>query len=92
MYIMPFKLCERTKFANGRGKFWIASGDRERESGSRKRVREHMANNYNKKDEPIKYMNMHMYACMCLAFSLLILSLFVVVADERSDNDDARER
>lgn len=32
---MPFKLCERTKFANGRGKFWIASGERERAAAER---------------------------------------------------------
>lgn len=34
---MPFKLCERTKFANGRGKFWIASGERERKRAAAER-------------------------------------------------------
>lgn len=40
MYIMPFKLCERTKFANGRGKLWIASGEREREREKERQQKE----------------------------------------------------
>lgn len=51
--------------------------EKKRESGGRKRVREHMANNYSKKEEPIK----NTYICTCMHACVYVCMFGVQPAD-----------